>query len=181
MADDKQCTFGHWQLTNTVNRCCCFCSNMKYTVLMGLLCLYVGVARGEIEQHHAKQSLPDTDDKLEFVSNCHKSYGLSCFKLDCVNFLDNLSKREDVAILPGVSLVQQNNSAEPPIAEVVGNLARAFPNDVDRRLDAYLVHKVNSYLNNHAISIRLFDPKAAEAARSIDEPTGDESAAETGN
>lgn len=156
---------------------------MKYTVLLGL-CLTIGVARGEIDQHHAKQSLPDTSDKLEFVSNCHKSYSLSCFKLDCVNFLENLSKREDLAILPGVSLVKQNEAVEPPIAEVVGNLARAFPNDVDGRLDAYLVHKVKSFLSNHAISIRLFDPKAMEAARSIDEPTGQDSAAgltETGN
>lgn len=161
---------------------------------MGCLCLMiVGVARGEIDQHNNnanQQSLPGaaaaTTDKLEFAGNCHKSYSLSCFKLDCVNFLEGLSQREDVTILPGVSLVKQNNSAEPPIAEVVGNLARAFPNDADRRLDAYLVHKVNSYLSNHAISIRLFDPKALEAARSIDEPVGGEESGaagltETGN
>lgn len=43
---------------------------------------------------------------------------------------------------------------------MVANLARDFPNDVDKRLDAYLIQKVGNYLSNHAVSVKLFDPKS---------------------
>lgn len=52
---------------------------------------------------------------------------------------------------------------------MMANLARDFPHDSDKRLDAYLIHKVGSYLNSHAISIKLFDPRTFEAARSFND------------
>lgn len=63
--------------------------------------------------------------------------------------------------------MKQNSSTSS--ADVVANLARDFPNDVDKRMDAYLMHKIGSYLRNHAISIRLFDPRTFEATRSFNE------------
>ncbi|OXU30503.1 hypothetical protein TSAR_011540 [Trichomalopsis sarcophagae] len=72
-------------------------------------------------------------------------------------------------ILPGVSVVKQNSSVTVPTSDVVANLARDFPNDVDKRMDAYLMHKIGTYLNSHAISIKLFDPRTFEAARSFNE------------
>lgn len=75
-----------------------------------------------------------------------------------------------LGILPGVSVVKQNSSSvHVPASDVVANLARDFPNDVDKRMDAYLMHKIGTYLNSHAISIRLFDPRTFEAARSFNE------------
>lgn len=68
-------------------------------------------------------------------------------------------------LLPGVSVVKDTSSTDIPVSEVMANLARDFPHDADKRLDAFLIHKVGSYLNSHAISIRLFDPKTFEAAR----------------
>ncbi|KMQ95661.1 osiris 16-like protein [Lasius niger] len=101
--------------------------------------------------------------------DCGKSYSATCLKLDVVSFLDKLSEQENIGILPGVSVIKENSSTDVPASEVVANLARDFPNDVEKRLDAYLVHKVGSYLNSHSISIKLFDPKTFEAARSFNE------------
>lgn len=108
---------------------------------------------------------------LNLNKDCGKSYSATCLKLDVVSFLDKLSEQQDIGILPGVSVIKENGSADVPSSEVVANLARDFPNDVDKRLDAYLVHKVGSYLNSHSISIKLFDPKTFEAARSFNEET----------
>lgn len=88
-----------------------------------------------------------------------------------MSFLDKLSEKEDIGILPGVSVIKENGSTDVPASEVVANLARDFPNDVEKRLDAYLIHKVGSYLNSHSIAIKLFDPKTFEAARSFNEDT----------
>lgn len=64
-------------------------------------------------------------------------------------------------------MIKQN--VTEPTNDVVANLARDFPNDADKRMDAYLLHKIGSYLSSHALSIRLFDPKTFDGARKFNE------------
>ncbi|EGI57642.1 hypothetical protein G5I_14167 [Acromyrmex echinatior] len=138
-----------------------------------LLVLFLsGCANAEIERRTTRQLIEDAPENLASnlnKENCGKSYSATCLKLDVVSFLDKLSEQENIGILPGVSVIKENGSADVPASEVVANLARDFPNDVEKRLDAYLVHKVGSYLNSHSISIKLFDPKTFEATRSFNE------------
>ncbi|XP_012287517.1 uncharacterized protein LOC105703599 [Orussus abietinus] len=136
-----------------------------------LLALQILVSRAEIEARDVGQSLEDTPETVPPPINkdCTKSYSATCLKLDVVSFLDKLSETENLGILPGVSVVKENGSKDLSASEVVANLARDFPNDVDKRLDAYIVHKVGRYLNSHAISIKLFDPRTFEAARTFNE------------
>lgn len=138
-----------------------------------LLLLLVGCASGEIERRTSKQMVEESPETLasNLSKDCGKSYSATCLKLDVVSFLDRLSEQEDINILPGVSVIKENGSASMPASEVVANLARDFPNDVEKRLDAFLVHKVGSYLNSHSISIKLFDPRTFEAARNFNEET----------
>ncbi|XP_031773855.1 uncharacterized protein LOC105736233 [Apis florea] len=141
--------------------------------VMLLPILLVGPAIGEIERRTSKQMVEESPESLasSLSKDCGKSYSATCLKLDVVSFLDRLSEQEDISILPGVSVIKENGSANVPASEVVANLARDFPNDVEKRLDAYLVHKVGSYLNSHSISIKLFDPRTFEAARNFNEET----------
>lgn len=137
-----------------------------------LVLVLSGCASAEIaERRTSRQLVEEAPENLASNLNkdCGKSYSATCLKLDVVSFLDKLSEQQDIGILPGVSVVKENGSANVPTSEVVANLARDFPNDVEKRLDAYLVHKVGSYLNSHSISIKLFDPKTFEAARSFNE------------
>lgn len=135
--------------------------------------LLLGSAVGEIERRTSKQMVEESAESLAsgLSKDCGKSYSATCLKLDVVSFLDRLSEQEDISILPGVSVIKENGTANVPASEVVANLARDFPNDVEKRLDAYLVHKVGSYLNSHSISIKLFDPRTFEAARNFNEET----------
>lgn len=138
-----------------------------------LLLLAIGYASAEIERRTSKQMVEESPESLASTlsKDCGKSYSATCLKLDVVSFLDRLSEQQDINILPGVSVIKENGSTSMPASEVVANLARDFPNDVEKRLDAYLVHKVGSYLNSHSISIKLFDPRTFEAARSFNEET----------
>ncbi|XP_015433122.1 PREDICTED: uncharacterized protein LOC107189160 [Dufourea novaeangliae] len=147
-----------------------FTTRQAYPILILLL---VGYASCEIERRTSKQMVEESPESLASTlsKDCGKSYSATCLKLDVVSFLDRLSEQEDISILPGVSVIKENGSANMPASEVVANLARDFPNDVEKRLDAYLVHKVGSYLNSHSISIKLFDPRTFEAARSFNEET----------
>ncbi|KAL7296228.1 hypothetical protein TKK_0010764 [Trichogramma kaykai] len=103
--------------------------------------------------------------------DCVKTYTSTCLKLDIVSFVDRLSEQENLGILPGVSVIKQNSSgaASNDAPDVVANLARDFPKDVDKRMDAYLMHKIGTYLNNHAISIKLFDPRTFEATKKFND------------
>lgn len=139
--------------------------------LLFLVLLFAKCASAEIERRTSRQMVEETPENLapNLNKDCGKSYSATCLKLDVVSFLDKLSEQEDIGILPGVSVVKENGSTHVPTSEVVANLARDFPNDVEKRLDAYLVHKVGSYLNSHSLSIKLFDPKTFEAARNFNE------------
>ncbi|XP_017752180.1 PREDICTED: uncharacterized protein LOC108545189 [Eufriesea mexicana] len=141
-------------------------------LLLSLL-LVLGTVVAEIERRTSKQMVEESPESLtsNLSKDCGKSYSATCLKLDVVSFLDRLSEQEDISILPGVSVIKENGSSSLPMTEVVANLARDFPNDVEKRLDAYLVHKVGSYLNSHSISIKLFDPRTFEAARNFNEET----------
>lgn len=148
--------------------------NRRQTLLLLLLpLLLVGSVVGEIERRTSKQMVEESPESLASTlsKDCGKSYSATCLKLDVVSFLDRLSEQEDISILPGVSVIKENGSANMPASEVVANLARDFPNDVEKRLDAYLIHKVGSYLHSHSISIKLFDPRTFEAARNFNEET----------
>lgn len=139
--------------------------------LVLIVTLILGSVNCEIEQRASRQSIDDAPKTLEetMSKDCIKSYSATCLKLDVVSFVDKLSEQKDIGILPGVSVIKETLSDDVPASELVANLAREFPNDVDKRLDAYLLHKVGSYLNSHSISIKLFDPRTFEAARSFNE------------
>lgn len=152
---------------------------MIYNQVNGLLLPLIVVivfstfARAAIEHGTVSQSIEDTPDNSATIlsKDCGKSYSAKCLKLDVVSFLDRLSEKDDLGLLPGVSVVKDASTTEIPSSEMMANLARDFPHDADKRLDAYLIHKVGSYLNNHAISIKLFDPRTFEAARSFNDET----------
>ncbi|KAK0183037.1 hypothetical protein PV327_001115 [Microctonus hyperodae] len=142
------------------------------TVILSLFLLMVCV-NGEIEQRSPQQSIeaPPENKETNMNKDCVKSYSATCLKLDMVAFLDKISEQQNLGILPGVSVVKENISNDVPASEIVANLARDFPNDMDKRLDAYLLHKVGTYLDSHSISIKLFDSKTFEAARNFNDET----------
>lgn len=143
----------------------------RYHLLFLLVLFLSACVSAEIERRTSRQMVEEAPENLASNLNkdCGKSYSATCLKLDVVSFLDKLSEQENIGILPGISVIKENSSTNVPASEVVANLARDFPNDVEKRLDAYLAHKVGSYLNSHSISIKLFDPRTFEAAKSFNE------------
>ncbi|CAG9760733.1 unnamed protein product [Ceutorhynchus assimilis] len=111
----------------------------------------------------------EKSDKSEYkkslTRDCSNVYTATCLKLDIVSWVDKLNEDDDYNVLPGVSLVRENGSARSSTADIVAELARDFPNDPDARLDAFLMKKVTSYLNSHAVRLDLFDRKARDLGR----------------
>ncbi|KAL6432048.1 hypothetical protein ACFW04_006633 [Cataglyphis niger] len=132
----------------------------RYHLLFLLVLFLSACVSAEIERRTSRQMVEEARENLASNLNkdCGKSYSATCLKLDV-----------NIGILPGVSVIKENSTTNVSASEIVANLARDFPNDVEKRLDAYLAHKVSSYLNSHSISIKLLDPKTLEAAKSFNE------------
>jgi hypothetical protein len=94
--------------------------------------------------------------------------------------VDRLSETDKYQLLPGVTVVRDNSSAESgsddeesttsrkfPV-DLVASLARDYPNDVDSRLDAFLIRRVGQYLNSHSITVKLFDEESFARARQLE-------------
>ena len=118
--------------------------------------------------------------KKVMSKGCSHRYTLTCLKLDVVSLVDRLSETESYQLLPGVTVVRDNSSAEDgsngvdsstsrkfPV-DLVASLARDYPNDVDSRLDAFLIRRVGQYLSSHSITVKLFDEESFEKARQLE-------------
>ncbi|XP_028179045.1 uncharacterized protein LOC114366381 isoform X1 [Ostrinia furnacalis] len=92
----------------------------------------------------------------------------TCLKIEAISMLEKLSSKEELRLLPGVSLVKEANSENGSKAEeFAAELARALPSKPDERLDKYLLFKLGSYLDTHTIKLRLLDEGATEEARAL--------------
>lgn len=95
--------------------------------------------------------------KRYLAKDCESSYSPTCMKLDIVSFIEKMSESSDYSILPGLSVVREARGNKVKTADVVAELARSFPNDPDKRLDSFLMFKLNSYLDSHALRMKLVD------------------------
>ncbi|XP_018575221.1 uncharacterized protein LOC108914015 [Anoplophora glabripennis] len=103
--------------------------------------------------------------KKSLSRDCINAYSATCLKLDILSWVDKLNEEDDYSVLPGVSVIRENNSVGANTADLVAELARDFPNDPDARLDAFLIKKVTSYFNSHSIRLHLLDQNTVETAR----------------
>jgi hypothetical protein len=118
--------------------------------------------------------------KKVMSKGCSHRYTLTCLKLDVVSLVDRLSETDKYQLLPGVTVVRDNSSAGNGSgseeatsdrkfpADLVASLARDYPNDVESRLDAFLIRRVGQYLNSHSITVKLFDEESFARARQLE-------------
>lgn len=116
----------------------------------------------EAPPSYAPKENPEVFTKRSLARDCEGTYSPTCLKLDIVSFIERMSDTKDFSILPGLSVVKEADSNKTKTAEVVAELARSFPNDPEKRLDSFLMFKLNSYLDSHALRLKLIDDSAPE-------------------
>ncbi|XP_049880873.1 uncharacterized protein LOC126377217 [Pectinophora gossypiella] len=92
----------------------------------------------------------------------------TCLKIEALSLLEKLNTKEEVNLLPGLSLVKDPSKENGSKAEeFAAELARALPSKPDERLDKYLLFRLGSYLDTHSVKLRLLDDSATEEARAL--------------
>lgn len=92
----------------------------------------------------------------------------TCLKIEALSVLEKLNSKEEVNLLPGLSLVKEPSKENGSKAEeFAAELARALPSKPDERLDKYLLYRLGTYLDTHSVKLRLLDDSATEEARAL--------------
>ncbi|CAK1594256.1 unnamed protein product [Parnassius mnemosyne] len=95
-------------------------------------------------------------------------FSATCLKIEAISLLEKLSSKEEVQLLPGVSVIKEEVKENATKAEeFAAELARALTSKADERLDKYLLYILGNYLDTHSVKLRLFDESTSEEARDL--------------
>ncbi|CAG4964191.1 unnamed protein product [Parnassius apollo] len=96
---------------------------------------------------------------------CNSSLSAKCLKIQVLSFLEDLSSRDELTLLPGLSIVKENqtsNNVSPE--EMAAELTRQFPGKSDEKLNRFLVYRLQDYLDGHSLRYKLLDPQTSKEA-----------------
>lgn len=91
---------------------------------------------------------------------CEQSYNLMCLKLDILNLVDKLSTSStEFKLMSGITLVRDSSRNKTQNVKIVQDLARAFPDNPEKRLNGFLVAKLQDVLNSYSLKFKLISDK----------------------
>ncbi|KAJ2940534.1 hypothetical protein O0L34_g6471 [Tuta absoluta] len=95
-------------------------------------------------------------------------FSATCLKIEALSLLEKLNTKEEVKLLPGLSLTKEpSKDNESKADEFAAELARSLPSNPDERLDKYLLYRLGSYLDSHSVKFKLIDNQVTEQARAM--------------
>ncbi|XP_038219600.1 uncharacterized protein LOC119837888 [Zerene cesonia] len=95
---------------------------------------------------------------------CNNSLSAKCVKIHVLSFLEDLSSRDELPLLPGLSIVKEMKANISSPEEIAAELSRQFPGKPDEKLNRFLLYRLQNYLDSHSLRYRLLDPKTSDDA-----------------
>lgn len=129
---------------------------------MGLKCnsLIILVVIGLASAATSSNDIP-TETKGNSKLKCESSYSLMCLKLDILSLIDRISTTNtEINIVSGVTLVRENNPNKTQNSKIVSELARAFPDSPEKRLNGFLIAKIQDLMNSYSLKLKLMSDDA---------------------
>lgn len=111
---------------------------------------------------------PNLESARSLRSDCAGGiFSPSCLKIEAISLLEKLSTKDELNLLPGVSVVKESKDNESSAEEFASELAKIKASKPDERLDKYLVYRLGKYLDSHSVRLKLMDDGASEEARAL--------------
>uniref|UniRef100_A0A182R853 Protein osiris 16 n=1 Tax=Anopheles funestus TaxID=62324 RepID=A0A182R853_ANOFN len=98
---------------------------------------------------------------------CDQRYSVNCLKLELVSFLERVTNQKEYNLMAGVSVVRDPGANITRTADIIAEVTRIFPTNPERRLDEFLLTKLNDYLQTHSLRLKFVDGDAFEKAREV--------------
>lgn len=93
------------------------------------------------------------------------SLSAKCLKIHALSFIEDLGSRDELSLLPGLSIVKENlSSISPSPEEMAAELSRQFPGKPEEKLNRFLIYRLQDYLDNHSLKYKLLDPQTSKEA-----------------
>lgn len=97
---------------------------------------------------------------------CDTSYSLMCLKLDILSLIDKISTTNtEFNIASGVTLVRENLPNKTQNSKIVAELARAFPDSPEKRLNGFLVAKIQDFIQSYSLKLKLISDDSTGESR----------------
>ncbi|CAH2059488.1 unnamed protein product, partial [Iphiclides podalirius] len=95
---------------------------------------------------------------------CNGGLSAKCLKVHVLSFLEDLSSRDELQLLPGLSIIKENNTSQKSPEEMAAELSRQFPGKPEEKLNRFLVYRLQDYLDGHSLRYKLLDPQTSKEA-----------------
>lgn len=103
---------------------------------------------------------------------CSSFLSSKCLKIHVLSFIEELSSRDELNLLPGLSIVKDNQTNSSNAEEIAAELSRQFPGKPEEKLNRFLLYRVQDYLDGHSLKYKLLDPQTTKDA--MDMTKGDQ-------
>lgn len=91
-----------------------------------------------------------------------------CLKIHVLSFIEDLSSRDELSLMPGLTIVRENQtSGTPSPEEMAAELSRQFPGKPEEKLNRFLLYRLQDYLDGHSLKYKLLDPQTTKEAMNI--------------
>jgi hypothetical protein len=98
------------------------------------------------------------ESKSGMKAKCESSYSIMCLKLDILSLIDKISTTNaEYHLTSGITLVRENNANKTQNSKIVSEMARAFPDSPEKRLNGFLVAKIQEVLQSFTLKLRLLN------------------------
>ncbi|CAH2211206.1 jg23854, partial [Pararge aegeria aegeria] len=147
-----------------------FKGNVTIISIAVILCarpLYAkGIETNSIDEEPKNASNTERSGR-SLHKECNNGLSAKCLKIHVLSFLEDLSSRDELNLLPGLSIVKENLTNITSPEEIAAELARQFPGKSEEKLNRFLLYRLQSYLDGHSLRYRLLDTKTSEEALNI--------------
>ncbi|XP_063542102.1 uncharacterized protein LOC134750788 [Cydia strobilella] len=135
-----------------------------FLIILSVSLVFVNAAPNPEEKENDKPTL-ETAARI-IGKDCAKGIlSPTCLKIGVISLLEKVNNKDEVALLPGLTLVKDTN--ENKAEAVAKELAKSLPSNPDERLDKFLLYRLGTFLDTHSVKLRLLDEDTAEEAKSI--------------
>ncbi|XP_054086464.1 uncharacterized protein LOC105212404 [Zeugodacus cucurbitae] len=112
---------------------------------------------------------PKRDVMRRAFEECRTQLSWMCLKIEFVKIMERLMDKDELSLVPGVSIVRNVNATKVKSNDLMAEVARSYPNDPNSRLNGYIVNKLSSFLQTHFLRFKLIDSETMTEARSAAE------------
>ncbi|XP_017102905.2 uncharacterized protein Osi16 [Drosophila bipectinata] len=139
-----------------------------YLALFAFMCKYSQAA--SVQSTESPISPTETLKKPQkadsILNGCEaSSFSWMCLKIEFVKIMEKLAEQEELRVLPGVSVVKDENATELKTSELMAEVARSYPSDPSTRLNGYIVAKLENILKTRFLRFRLLDDQSLVEGR----------------